>query len=248
MISCYFTDKNKNKNENENNIVHDKSNNYHDKNKNNIIQNKNISNTSSDQNIQKIKNNINKTSRNTNNSEHILVLTRAYGMDPKLTRLLKGDRVLISLEKSQPIQREYGKSENQKKINSKDSQNIQANSVLGNVPENVVGNVPQCGDIEDLTHKENYQHSSGHNNTHNTHTTHNNNNNNNNNNSNSNTHNNTHNSTHNNTHNNNNSTHSAAHSTGLALIEPNLAVGQISYLSDEEVHITLKSRPRRLIK
>ena len=211
-------------------------NNYHG----NSHHNDNMNNNNSSNN----NNNSNHTSKNiknfslfstpttpsTDTEEHILVLKRpqkddesdvppddrngarngAQGGDgssspPTPTdRLVKGDRVLISLEREDVCGSElYGN----KKVGSVRSvRSVQANGI-------------GCGDIEDISSKIYYTNNTNHTN---------------------------------NTSNPNTTSHfdscSSTRRDGLSPIEPNLAAGQVSFISLTEIHVSLKRSPKRLLR
>ena len=233
---------NNNDNSNSNNNNDDNNNNNNNKNKNN------------DNNNDSSRNDSSKLKIYTNEEEHILVLSRPFRKElgPGSDQLVKGDRVLISLERDENKNRNRNKKRKQdsdptkrflKNTENSDNKkylNIDKNDLQRNLSRNVL----QCNDIEDI-HRDSssmprtfaissavgaevevevesdyYQ-------------------------------------------SNRKSnraddevkekiaqctSHNTTHSTGLTFIEPNVAVGQILKITETEVHITLRARPKRLFR
>ena len=223
-------------------------------NNNNDNNNNNNKNENNDNNYDSSRNDSSKLKIYTNEEEHILVLSRPFRKElgPGSDQLVKGDRVLISLERDENKNRNRNKKRKQdsdptkrflKNTENSDNKkylNIDKNDLERNLSRNVL----QCNDIEDF-HRDSssmprtfasavgaevevevevesdyYQ-------------------------------------------SNRKSnraddevkekiaqctSHNTTHSTGLTFIEPNVAVGQILKITETEVHITLRARPKRLFR
>ena len=212
--NCNNNSSNNNNNNNNSSSNYDQ---YHNNDNNNNNDNKISSNyNNSDNNT---RNNNNKLK--SDNAESILVLSRPYKKELDTDRLVKGDRVLISVERDITLKTIHGKKwcQNTEALGIMENSKMKSANLVNNLPKNS----SLCDDIEDLCYSSSSSRgpsgidmgcSNDDRNIINTSST----------------------------------SDNTTHRNGLASIEPNVAVGQILKVTETEVHITLKSKPRRLLR